>query len=294
MSPSAARAAGTAGIDGGAPAVVRLADPAAEAAIGAACRALHLPTVRAEAARIAEAAARERLSHRAFLAEVLSAECDERDARRRVRRVAEARFPRIKRLAEFDLAALPSLPPATLAMLAGCGWIDAGEPVVLLGDSGTGKTHLLIGLGIAAAEAGRRVRYTGTAALVNELAEAADDRQLGRVLARYARLDLLCLDELGYVHLDPRGAELLFQIITDREERASIACASNAPFSEWGQTFTDPRLAAAVVDRLTFHAHIINTGTASYRLRTTRAAKSSAPATRPTPTAHTTPTAPQP
>ncbi|MFP5070246.1 IS21-like element helper ATPase IstB [Pseudonocardia nantongensis] len=277
MSPSApsakTRATGAArgAAEGGAgPAVTRLADPAAEAAIGAACQALHLPTVRAEAGRLADAAARERLSHRAFLAEVLAAECDERDARRRTRRVQEARFPRLKRLAEFDLAALPELPPATLA---GGGWIDAGQPVVLLGDSGTGKTHLLIGLGIAAAEGGRRVRYATTAALVNELAEAADERQLSRVLGRYARLDLLCLDELGYVHLDPRGAELLFQIITDREERASIACASNAPFSEWGQTFTDPRLAAAVVDRLTFHAHIINTGTASYRLRSTRAAR---------------------
>jgi DNA replication protein DnaC len=274
MSPTTAVSGATAAaIDRAGPAVAGLTDPAAEAAIGAACRTLHLPTVRAEAARIAEAAARQRLSHRAFLAEVLSAECDERDGRRRVRRVAEARFPRIKRLADVELAVLPSLPAPTLAMLAGGGWIDAGEPVVLLGDSGTGKTHLLIGLGIAAAEAGRRVRYVTCAALVNELAEAADDRQLGRVLGRYARLDLLCLDEVGYVHLDPRGAELLFQIITDREERASIACASNAPFSEWGHTFTDPRLAAAVVDRLTFHAHIINTGTASYRLRTSRAAR---------------------
>jgi DNA replication protein DnaC len=284
MSPAAGAAPATSTGSGAGPAVTALADPAAEAAIGAACRSLHLPTVRAEAGRIADAAARERLSHRAFLAEVLCAECDERDGRRRLRRVQEARFPRVKRLGEFDLAALPSLPPATLAMLAGGAWIDAGDPVVLLGDSGTGKTHLLIGLGIAAAEAGRRVRYVGTAALVNELAEAADERQLGRVLGRYARLDLLCLDEVGYVHLDPRGAELLFQIITDREERASIACASNAPFSEWGQTFTDPRLAAAVVDRLTFHAHIINTGTASYRLRTTRAAKSSTPPARPGPT----------
>lgn len=290
MSPSTARAADAVlGVTAG-PAVTRMADPAAEAAIGAACRALHLPTVRAEATRIADAAARERLSHRAFLAEVLAAECDEREGRRRLRRVQEARFPRVKRLAEFDLAALPSLPPATLAMLATGGWIDAGEPVVLLGDSGTGKTHLLIGLGIAAAEAGRRVRYVSTAALVNELAEAADDRQLGRVLGRYARLDLLCLDEVGYVHLDPRGAELLFQIITDREERASIACASNAPFSEWGTTFTDPRLAAAVVDRLTFHAHIINTGTASYRLRTTRAARTARPASAAPPA----PTAPAP
>jgi DNA replication protein DnaC len=252
-------------------------DPAADAAIGAACRSLHLPTVRTQAGRIADAAARDRLSYRAFLAEVLTAECDDRDARRRLRRVNEAKFPRIKRLADFDLTALPSLPPATLAMLAGGAWIDAGEPVVLLGDSGTGKSHLLIGIGIAAAEAGRRVRYVTTAALVNELVEAVDDKQLSRVVARYARLDLLCLDEVGYVHLDARGAELLFQIITAREERASIACASNAPFSEWGKTFTDPRLAAAVVDRLTFHAHIIDTGTHSYRLRTTRAAKTPRP-----------------
>ncbi len=142
--------------------------------------------------------------------------------------------------------------------------------------SGTGKTHLLIGLGTTAAEHGRRVRYITTAALVNELVEAADDKQLSRVLGRYARLDLLCLDEVGYVHLDPRGAELLFQVITEREEKASIACASNAPFSEWGRTFTDPRLAAAVVDRLTFRAHIIHTGTDSYRLRATRTAKKGA------------------
>ena len=258
------------------PSVTALTDPAADAAIGAACRTLHLPTIRAEAARIAEAAARERLSHRAYLAEVLTAECDDRDSRRRIRRVLEARFPRAKRLEDLDLHALPSLPPATLAHLAGGAWIDAGEPVVLLGDSGTGKTHLLIGLGTAAAEAGRRVRYVTTAALVNELVEAADDKQLSRVIGRYARLDLLCLDEVGYVHLDPRGAELLFQIITEREEKASIACASNAPFSEWGQTFTDPRLAAAVVDRLTFRGHIIDTGTDSYRLRATRAAKKGA------------------
>lgn len=101
-------------------------------------------------------------------------------------------------------------------------------------------------------------------------------KQLSRVVVRYGRLDLLCLDELGYVNFDARGAELLFQVITEREERASIACASNAPFSEWGSTFTDPRLAAAVVDRLTFNAHIINTGTSSYRLRTTRSQKGAA------------------
>jgi DNA replication protein DnaC len=254
--------------------VTALSDPAAEAAIHAACRLLALPTIRAEATAMAEASAKQRLTHKAFLAEILTAECDERDARRRIRRVNEAKFPRTKRLTEFDHTALPDLPAPTLAHLAGGGWIDAGQPLVLLGDSGTGKTHLLIALGTAAAEQGRRVRYVTTAALVNELVEAADDKQLSRVVGRYARLDLLCLDEIGYVRLDPRGAELLFQIITAREERASIACASNAPFSEWGATFTDPRLAAAVVDRLTFNAHIIQTGTKSYRLNTTRQTRS--------------------
>ena len=252
------------------PALTALSDPAAEAAIATACRTLQLPTVRTEAVAMAEGAAKQRLSHKAFLAEVLLAECDERDARRQLRRVTEAKFPRTKRLGDFDTRALPDLPPATLAHLASGAWIDNGEPLVLLGDSGTGKTHLLIALGTAAAEQGRRVRYVTTAALVNELIEAADAKELSRVVGRYARLDLLCLDELGYVHLDPRGAELLFQIITAREEKASIACASNAPFSEWGATFTDPRLAAAVVDRLTFRAHIIQTGTDSYRFRASR------------------------
>jgi DNA replication protein DnaC len=248
-------------------------DTAAQAAIGAAARELHLPTIRDEAGRLAEIAVRERQTHLGFLAEVLTAEVDERSDRRRTRRIAEARFPRLKRLSEFNVDAVPSIAAAQLATLANGAWIDAGEPVVLLGDSGTGKTHLLIGLGLAACEQGRRVRYVTCAGLVNELVVAADDRQLSRVVGRYARLDLLCLDEVGYVRLDPRGAELLFQIITAREERASIACASNAPFSEWGATFTDPRLAAAVVDRLTFNAHIIQTGTKSYRLGATRAVK---------------------
>ena len=108
--------------------------------------------------------------------------------------------------------------------------------------------------------------------LVNELVEAADERVLSRVVARYGRLDLLCLDELGYVQIDPRGAELLFQIITEREERASVAIATNLPFSEWGTVFPDPRLVAAIVDRVTFNAHIIETGTQSYRLRTSKTA----------------------
>jgi DNA replication protein DnaC len=258
--------------------MTKMTDTAAQAAIGAATRELRLPVVRTEAGRLAELAGRTRQSYLAFLAEVLSAEVDERAERRRQRRVNEARFPRIKRLADFDLTAAPTVNPATIATLASGGYLDAGEPVVLLGDSGTGKSHLLIGLGLAACEQGCRVRYATAAQLVNELVEAADDRRLSRIVARYGRLDLLCLDELGYVQLDARGSELLFQVITEREEKASVALASNLPFSEWGQIIPDPRLVAAIVDRVTFNAHIIETGTQSYRLRatTSRARKKSA------------------
>jgi DNA replication protein DnaC len=179
-----------------------VSDTAALAAIGAAARELKLPTVRADAARLAQIAVRERQTHLSYLAELLAAEIDDRTGRRRTRRIAEARFPRNKRLADFNPDALPGI-AATLATLAAGAWIDAGEPVVLLGDSGTGKTHLLIGPGLAACQQGRRVRYATTAQLVNELAEAAGKRQLSRVVGRYGRLDLLLLDELGYVQLDP-------------------------------------------------------------------------------------------
>jgi DNA replication protein DnaC len=246
-----------------------ISDTAALAAIGAAARELKLPTVCADAARLAEIAVRERQTHLAYLAELLAAEIDDRTGRRRTRRIAEAHFPRIKRLADFNPRRHPR--HRGQSRHAGRRGVDrrrrAGR---LLGDSGTGKSHLLIGLGLAACEQGRRVRYATTAQLVNELAEAADNRQLSRVVGRYGRLDLLLLDELGYVQLDPRGAELLFQIITEREERASIAIGTNLPFSEWGTVFPDPRLVAAIVDRVTFNAHILETGTQSYRLATSK------------------------
>ena len=255
-------------------------DGGAEAVIDVACRELKLPTVRSEASTMADGALRAGLTHRAFLAEVLTAEVDDRSERRRARLVADARFPRLKRLDGFDCDRSP-VNAATLASLQAGSFIDNGDPIVFLGDSGTGKSHLLIGTGLAAAEAGRRVRYTTAAALVNELVEAADDKVLSRVIARYARVDLLCLDELGYLSLDTRGAELLFQILTDREEKRSVAVASNAPFSEWGRTFSDPRLAGAVVDRLTFRSLIIETGSDSYRLHTAKTAGKRAQQTTP-------------
>lgn len=248
-----------------------LTEQAAVTAIEAACRTLHLPTIRDHAAEAIAAAERGRHTYTALLAELLLAECDARDARRRTRRITEAGFPRPKRLEDFDTDANPNIHPATLATLASGDWVKNGTPVCLLGDSGTGKSHLLIGLGTAAAEAGHRVRYVLASRLVNELAEADNNRELTRLIARYGRVDLLCLDELGYLQLDRRGAELLFQVLTEREERNAIAIATNEPFSGWTKTFTDPRLCAAIVDRLTFNGHIIETGTTSYRLAHTRA-----------------------
>lgn len=247
-----------------------LSEQAAVTAIEGACRTLHLPTIRDRAGEAIAAAERGRHTYAALLAELLLAECDARDERRRTRRVQEAGFPRPKRLEDFDTDANPNIHPATLASLATGDWVRTGTPICLLGDSGTGKSHLLIGLGTAAAEAGYRVRYVLASRLVNELAEAENDRELTRVIARYGRIDLLCLDELGYLQLDRRGAELLFQVLTEREERNAIAIATNEPFSGWTKTFTDPRLCAAIVDRLTFNGHIIETGTTSYRLAHTR------------------------
>lgn len=240
-----------------------------DAAIDDACRRLHLPTIREGYDELAEAAMGNHASYKEFLADLLAAECAHREQRRKLRLIREANFPRPKRIEDFDFAANPGITPEVVNTLTDPAWVTAGHPLCLIGDSGTGKSHLLIGIGTAIAEAGLKVRYTTCANLVNELAEAADDRQLTKVITRYGRVDLLCLDEFGYLELDSAGAKLLFQIFTDREERRAIAVASNAPFSEWQQTFTDPRLCNAIVDRLTFNATILETGTDSYRLRTT-------------------------
>uniref|UniRef100_UPI0023F47E69 ATP-binding protein n=1 Tax=Ferrimicrobium acidiphilum TaxID=121039 RepID=UPI0023F47E69 len=173
---------------------------------------------------------------------------------------------RTKLLAQFDLGS-STMSQDTLAWLARGDFVESATSVVLIGGPGTGKTHLLIGTLIALAGIGRRVRYVNASALVNELAEAEDERRLSRLLERYGRYDVLAIDELGYLHLDRRGAELLFQVITDREESSSLMVATNLPFGEWASIFTDARLAAAVVDRITYRSKIIETGIESYRLR---------------------------
>jgi DNA replication protein DnaC len=248
-----------------------MTEQAAQAAVDQACRSLRLPTIRTRVEEITAAAQREQLTYWGFLAELLLAECDDRDRRRSARRVKAAGFPREKWLTDFDFDANPHINAATINTLARCDWVRKGEPLCLIGDSGTGKTHLLIALGTAAAQQGFRVRYALATKLVNELVEAADEKILAKTIARYGRVDLLCIDELGYMELDRRGAEMLFQVLTEREETASVAIASNESFSGWTKTFTDPRLCAAIVDRLTFAGNILETGTDSYRLAYARA-----------------------
>jgi DNA replication protein DnaC len=247
-----------------------MTEQAATAAIDPACRRLRLPTIRALVEEAVTVAQKEQLTYAGFLAELLLAECDDRDRRSSVRRVKAAGFPRDKWLGDFDFDANPNINPATINTLATGDWVRRSQPLCLIGDSGTGKSHLLIGLGTAAAEKGFRVKYTLATRLVNELVEAADDKTLARTIARYGRVDLLMIDELGYMALDRRGAELLFQVLTEREEKNSVAIASNESFSGWTKTFTDPRLCAAIVDRLTFGGNIVETGTDSYRLAHTR------------------------
>ncbi|MFF3437781.1 IS21-like element helper ATPase IstB [Streptosporangium sp. NPDC002721] len=254
-----------------------LTEPAADAAIDQACRMLRLPTLRNQFAAISDAADREQLTYRGFLAELLMAECEDRQRRRSERRIKAAGFPREKWLTDFDFSANPGINPAVIHTLAKGDWVKNGHPLCLIGDSGTGKSHLLIALGAAAAMAGYRVKYVLAAKLVNELVEAADELVLNKTIARYGRVDLLCIDELGYMELDKRGADLLFQVLTEREEKASVAIASNESFGGWTKTFTEPRLCAAIVDRLTFNGAIIETGTESYRLAHTRARQAAEP-----------------
>jgi DNA replication protein DnaC len=240
---------------------------ALEALIESHAGELKLPTVRRRFRALAAEALREQRTPVEYLAALLEAEINERAERRERRRLIDARFPVVKRLEEFRYADNPSVPPAVIASLAEGGWIEDRESVIFIGESGTGKTMLATGLAVAACQQGRRVRFTTLAGLATELQEAESRRELARVVGRYARTELVVLDELGYLALPEGAAELVFQVISERHERGSLIVTSNLPFGEWGKVFPDPRLAAAVVDRVTHRAHIIDTGTESWRFR---------------------------
>lgn len=240
-----------------------------ESAIKQHCKLLHLPTIGGQCARLAEQAEHEHQGYLGYLDVLLSAELDEREQKTITRRVQEAHLPKIKTLEEFDFREAPVLSATKIWELAEGSYIERAEPVVFIGDCGTGKTHLLTALCVAACRQGRRVRFTTAAGLVNDLVEAKQQLQLRRMLARWERYDLIAIDEVGYVPLAEIGAELLFQVIADRSEKAALILTTNLPFSEWTQVIPNARLCKALLDRITDRAHIIETGTESYRFRRT-------------------------
>ena len=234
------------------------------------CKPLRLGTIADSCERVSEEAIRERHTHLQFLDALLLAELGERQARAVIRRLQEARLPRVKTLDEFDFAKT-ALSASQLLALATGDYLLRKEPVLFLGESGTGKTHLATGLCVAACQQGRKVRFATAGGLVTELLEAQQSNQLSRAVSRWARYDLVCIDELGYVPLAELGAELLFSVISERAEKASVIITTNLPFSEWTKVFTNARLCKALLDRLTDRAHIIETGHESFRFRRTLA-----------------------
>lgn len=233
------------------------------------CKALRLPAIGSQCTRLAEQAVREKRTHLGYLEALLAAELEERERNTIERRLREARLPRMKTLEEFDFSQSPKVSAAQIQELAQGGYLERAEPVIFLGDCGTGKTHLLTGLCVAACRQKRRVRFATAAGLVNELVEAKHQLQLQRVLARWSRYELLAIDEVGYVPMADVGAEFLFQVIAERAEKAAVILTTNLPFSEWTQVIPNARLCKALLDRITDRAHIIETGTESYRFRRT-------------------------
>lgn len=233
------------------------------------CKAVRMPAVAANFIPLAEQAAKEEHSHIRYLEALLAMECEERDRHAITNRIREAQLPRLKTLEEFDFTKAPLIPAAKVRELAEGGYIERSEPIVLIGDCGTGKSHLATGLCLAACHQKRRVRFVTAAALVNELIEAKQNGNVRRLMLRWMKYDLIALDEVGYVPLADIGAEFLFQVISDRAERAALIVTTNLPFSEWTAVFPNPRLCKALLDRVTDRAHIIETGTESFRFKRT-------------------------
>ncbi|MGN7871153.1 IS21-like element helper ATPase IstB, partial [Paracoccus sp. 22332] len=232
-----------------------------------------LPTFLREHQKLAWQCAAEGMDHVRYLARLVELELVDRERRMVERRIKAARFPTVKSLDSFDFSAIPKLNKMQVLELARCEWIERRENVIALGPSGTGKTHIALGLGLAACQRGLSVGFTTAAALVNELMEARDERRLLRFQKQMAAVKLLIVDELGFVPLSKTGAELLFELISHRYERGSTLITSNMPFDEWTETFGSERLTGALLDRLTHHVSILEMNGESYRLANSTARK---------------------
>jgi DNA replication protein DnaC len=233
-------------------------------------KALRLPTFVREYDKVARQCAAEGVDHVRYLLRLAELEMIDREQRLVERRIRAARFPAVKSLDSYDFTALPSLNKALVLELARCDYLARHENVIALGNAGTGKTHIALGLGLAACQKGLAVGFTTAAALVHELMEARDEKRLLRLQRQLAACKLLIIDELGYVPLSPTGAELLFEVFSQRYERGSVIVTSNLPFDEWTSVFGSERLTGALLDRLTHHVHILEMNGDSYRLRQSR------------------------
>lgn len=239
-------------------------------------KTLKLPTFLREFDKLARQCAAEGLDHVQFLERLVELELIDRERRMIERRIKAAKFPATKSLDSFDFKAIPKLNKMQVLELARCEWIERRENVIALGPSGTGKTHVALGLGLAACQKGMSVSFTTAATLVHEMMEARDERRLLRLQKQLAGVKLLIIDELGFVPLSKTGAELLFELISQRYERGSTMITSNLPFDEWTETFGTERLTGALLDRLTHHVNILEMNGDSYRLCQSRARKAEA------------------
>jgi DNA replication protein DnaC len=238
-------------------------------------KTLKLPTFQREYQKLARQCATEGVDHVGYLTRLSEQEMIERDRRKVERRIKAAKFPVVKSLDSFDFAAIPKLNKMQVLELARCEWIERRENVIALGPSGTGKTHVALGLGLAACQKGMSVGFTTAAALVSEMMEARDERRLLRFQKQMAAYQLLIIDELGFVPLSKTGAELLFELISQRYERGATLITSNLPFDEWTETLGSERLTGALLDRITHHVNILEMNGDSYRLAQSRARKAS-------------------
>ena len=236
-------------------------------------KALRLPTFLREHDKQARLCAAEGVDHIRYLLRLAELELIDREGRLVQRRIRQARFPAVKSLDSFHFEAIPSLNKTLVLELARCEYVERRANVIALGNSGTGKTHVALGLGLAACQKGLPVGFTTAATLVHELIEARDEKRLLRLQKQLAAYRLLIIDELGFVPLSKTGAELLFEVFSQRYERGSVLVTSNLPFDEWTEVFGSERLTGALLDRLTHHVHILEMNGESYRLNQSRSRK---------------------
>jgi DNA replication protein DnaC len=214
-------------------------------------------------------AKQDKLDYDEFLLNLTEDEVLVRKENGRKRRLREAKFPLLKPLETFNFEAAPDLDARLIKELSSCEYVKKNRNIIFMGKSGTGKTHLATGLGMEACKQGVRTRFVTGCGLANELIEARDEKLLGRTVKRYAGYGLLIVDELGYVPFSTEGAQLIFQILAERHERKPVMITTNMGFGDWTQMFGDPSMTAALLDRITHKAHVINCSWESYRLKET-------------------------